>query len=192
MPRLRHVECEFLHVPCAGRAALGAKAAMQAEVLVLGHDAAGLDRLGDVDRLGKIGRRRVERGAQRLSLGASATKEMQSVGQMSTQASHSMHARRGEHRLMSQLRQRCASANATAGRSRAPPRRRCSSARSALSACGTLKRSIERDRVVVAPFVNAHLLADQIGHRRRPLGEVLRRGKRRRSKSPPRGHARRR
>src|ERR1700682_2551186 len=37
-----HFEQEFLHVPCTGRAALGAQAAMQAHVFILGHDAAGL------------------------------------------------------------------------------------------------------------------------------------------------------
>jgi hypothetical protein len=38
------MEQELLHVPGAGRAALGAQAAVQADVLVLDHHAAGLDR----------------------------------------------------------------------------------------------------------------------------------------------------
>src|SRR5215475_8647877 len=42
-PRLREVELELLHVPRAGGAALGAQAAVQADVLVLDHDAAGLE-----------------------------------------------------------------------------------------------------------------------------------------------------
>src|SRR5687767_9940281 len=35
--RMRHLQVEFLHVPGAGRTALGAEAAVQADVLVLGH-----------------------------------------------------------------------------------------------------------------------------------------------------------
>ena len=38
---LRRVEQEFLHVPGPGRAALGAQAAVEADVLVLGHDPPG-------------------------------------------------------------------------------------------------------------------------------------------------------
>ena len=37
-----HVEEEFAHVPRSGRAALGAQAAMQADILVFDHDAPGL------------------------------------------------------------------------------------------------------------------------------------------------------
>src|SRR5258707_1901010 len=39
----RHVDQKLLHVPCAGRAALGAKPAVQAHILVLRHDASGLE-----------------------------------------------------------------------------------------------------------------------------------------------------
>ena len=63
-PRLRQFEREFLHVPGAGRAALGAQAAMQADVLVLDHDAAGLQLGRDVEVLGQVERRRVQRAAQ--------------------------------------------------------------------------------------------------------------------------------
>src|SRR5437588_10520472 len=52
---LRHVEQELAHVPGAGRAALGAPAAMQADILVLDHDAAGLERIADVEILPEIG-----------------------------------------------------------------------------------------------------------------------------------------
>jgi hypothetical protein len=52
--------------------------------------------------------------ARNTSSAAFGTKEMQSVGQMSTQASHSMHAGSENTVCTSQLRQRCASANATA------------------------------------------------------------------------------
>src|SRR5512141_2573160 len=39
--RVRRIEEQLLHVPRAGRASLCAKTAVQADVLVLGHDAAG-------------------------------------------------------------------------------------------------------------------------------------------------------
>jgi hypothetical protein len=38
-----------------------------------------------------------------------------------------------------------------------------------LSRCGTLVAQVERDVVVVAPLVDAHLLADDVHLRRRPL-----------------------
>ena len=41
-PGLGYVVPEFLHVPGSGWAAFGAEAAVQADVLVLGHDPAGL------------------------------------------------------------------------------------------------------------------------------------------------------
>ena len=43
-PAWAHFEQEFLHVPRPGRAALGAQAAMQADILVLDHDPPGLQR----------------------------------------------------------------------------------------------------------------------------------------------------
>ena len=61
---VRHVEQELLHVPGAGRAALGAEPAMQADVLVLDHDAAGLERVGDVEVLGEVQRRGLQAAAQ--------------------------------------------------------------------------------------------------------------------------------
>ena len=63
--RLRHAgpACvmsmkEFAHVPGAGRAALGAQAAMQADILVLDHDAPGLQRVADIEVLLEVERRR--------------------------------------------------------------------------------------------------------------------------------------
>src|SRR5690348_9916031 len=61
---VRDVEQELLHVPCAGRAALGAKSAVQADVLILHHHAAGLHRHGHVERLIGVRRRRHEARAQ--------------------------------------------------------------------------------------------------------------------------------
>ncbi len=61
---LRHLEEEFLHIPGPGRTALGAQPAMQADILVLGHDAPGLEQAGDIDVLGQIERRRLQPAAQ--------------------------------------------------------------------------------------------------------------------------------
>src|SRR5512139_3567220 len=63
-PRVRHLEQELLHVPRAGRAALGAHPAVQAHVLVLHHDAARLQRPGDVEILVEVARRRAQARAQ--------------------------------------------------------------------------------------------------------------------------------
>ena len=57
-------EIEFLHVPGACRAALGAEPAMQADVFILHHHAAGLERVGDVEVLRQVGRRRGQLRAQ--------------------------------------------------------------------------------------------------------------------------------
>ena len=62
--RVRHFDQVFLHVPGAGRAALGAQPAMQAHVLVLHHHAAGLQIVGDVEVLGEVRRRRLQARAQ--------------------------------------------------------------------------------------------------------------------------------
>src|SRR5229473_4505170 len=59
-----HLEQELLHVPGAGRAALGAQAAVQADVLVLHHDAAGLERSRDIEVLGEVARRGLQARAQ--------------------------------------------------------------------------------------------------------------------------------
>src|SRR5215475_13754135 len=57
--RLRPVQLRLLHVPGGGRAALGAQAAVHAQVLVLDHHAPGLRQAGrHVERLGEILRRR--------------------------------------------------------------------------------------------------------------------------------------
>src|SRR6267142_2467535 len=66
---LGHLDQVLLHVPGAGRAALGAEAAVQADVLVLDHHALGLQRPGDVEVLRFILGRRGEASAQLLLLG---------------------------------------------------------------------------------------------------------------------------
>src|SRR3712207_9070790 len=64
---LRCVQQELLHVPGARRAALGAEAAVQADVLVLGHHAASLQPVLHVDVLGQVLRRRLQPRADRKS-----------------------------------------------------------------------------------------------------------------------------
>src|SRR5688572_7903212 len=64
LPRPRQVEQRLLHVPGAGRAALGAQRAVQAHVLVLRHDAQCLQRAGHVQILGEVRRRRDQARAQ--------------------------------------------------------------------------------------------------------------------------------
>src|SRR6478609_7597031 len=57
--RARLRDGEFLHVPGARRAALGAQAAVQADVFVLDHDAAGLESARHVQVLRQVERRRL-------------------------------------------------------------------------------------------------------------------------------------
>ena len=92
--RVSHIEEELLHVPGAGGAALGAQAAVQADVLVLDHDAAGLQVVGDIEVLGRDSWPARSSRARRSASSPLAVKVMQSIGQMSTQASHSMHSGR--------------------------------------------------------------------------------------------------
>src|SRR4029453_11423725 len=60
-PGIRNLERELPHVPCVGRAPLRAQAAVQADVLALGHPPAGLlERAGRVERLIEVERRSEE------------------------------------------------------------------------------------------------------------------------------------
>src|SRR5688572_28305097 len=58
-PGMSHLQEKLLHVPGAGGAALRAQAAMQAHVLVLRHDATGLEPVRQVDFLRRIQCRRI-------------------------------------------------------------------------------------------------------------------------------------
>ena len=108
-PRLRHVEEEFLHVPGAGRAALGAEAAVQADVLVLGHDPAGLSGVGDVEVLRQVHRRRLQAVAQVILLAVGG--EGDAVHRADVDAGVALDAERARRTpsATSQFRQRCAS-----------------------------------------------------------------------------------
>src|SRR4051812_27628371 len=58
---VRNLQDELSHVPRVGRAALGAQSAVQADIFVLQHDAAGLlERLGGIQRLVQVDGRGVE------------------------------------------------------------------------------------------------------------------------------------
>ena len=70
----------------------------------------------------------------------SPVKVMQSTGQMSTQASHSMHRLSVNTVCTSQFRQRCASANASLSSKPSSTSALMSRSAIALSRCGTLKR----------------------------------------------------
>ena len=108
-PACAVVEQELLHVPRAGRAALGAEPAMEADVLVLGHDPPGLERRRNVEVLGQVQAPGALSRRRRSSSGPFAVKVMQSIGQMSTQASHSMQSVSLNTVCTSQFRQRCVS-----------------------------------------------------------------------------------
>src|SRR5512135_1636405 len=61
---VRHLEQELLHVPGAGRAALGAQPAVQAHILVLDHHAPGPEALLHIQVLREVLRRRAQARAQ--------------------------------------------------------------------------------------------------------------------------------
>src|SRR6266850_4795287 len=95
---LRQLDQVLLHVPGAGGAALGAQAAVQADVLVLHHDARGLQRAGDVKILGQVLRRRVEPRAEILLLAVGD--EADAVHRADVDAGIALDAQPvGEHRL---------------------------------------------------------------------------------------------
>ena len=96
----RDQQLELLHVPRRGRAALGAQAAVDAEVLVLDHDAAGLrQRRGGEERLVEVDGRRGSGACAGRPPRRSRVMVRHCTGQMSMQASHSMHSGAGEDRL---------------------------------------------------------------------------------------------
>src|SRR4029450_9098562 len=63
-PRMRDLEREALHVPRAGGTPLGAKPAMQADVLVLHHHSTRGQRSGDIEILLQVRGRGLKAGPQ--------------------------------------------------------------------------------------------------------------------------------
>src|SRR5258708_21008786 len=96
--RLSHFHVVLPHVPRAGRAAFGAQSAMQADILVLGHDAAGLEVVADIDVLRRVERRRQQAGAQIFFF--TVVGEGDAIHRADVDAGVALHAERaGEHRL---------------------------------------------------------------------------------------------
>src|SRR5690606_35494217 len=156
-PGTRHFDQGLAHVPCAGRAPLGAQAAVQADILVLDHDPAGLERNGDVQVLAGVERRGAQARPQ-LLLGP-VGHEADAVGRADVGAGVAPDACRcGEHRLDIAIQ---------AGLRLVPCGLRIEAelhldtdVRPRLVGIGQrdLEPVGERDLVVVAPLVDAHLL----------------------------------
>src|SRR2546427_375982 len=172
VPRVGQIEQELLHVPGAGGAALRAQAAVQADVLVLRHDPAGLERAGDVEILGGIPRRRGEARAQVRLLAVLG--EGDAVHRADVHAGVALDAQPvGEHRLHVAVQ---------AALGFLEPGHRVEAEldldldvlqSDLLVLPGHLVALVGRDRVVVAPLVDTHLLAREVHDRRRTLLEVL-------------------
>src|SRR5262245_468755 len=169
---MRHVQQELLHVPRAGRAALGAQPAVQADVLVLGHNAAGLKGVRDIEVLGEGRSRRVQAAAQVGLL--AVVRERDAVHRTDVHAGIALDAELGgEHRLHvaieAALRLRKAGLRIEAHLDFDLDVLQ----RHLLVAPRHLVAGGERDVVVVAPLVDAHLLRYQVYGRRRTLRHVL-------------------
>src|SRR6267154_1320176 len=169
---MRQVEEELLHVPGAGRAALGAQAAVQAHVLVLRHDLAGLERARDVEVLGGVPRRRGKARPQIRFF--TVLRKGDAVHRADVHAGVALDAQLvGEHRLHVAVQ--------------APlrflePGHRIEAEfdfdldvlqRDFLVFPGNLVALVRRNRVVVAPLVDPHLLAGEVHDRRRTRLDVL-------------------
>src|SRR5436309_122117 len=169
---VRQVEEELLHVPGARGAALGAQSAVQAHVLVLRHDLSGLEGPRDVEVLGRIPRRRGEAGAQVRLLAVLG--ESDAIHRADVHAGVALDAQPvGEHRLHVAVQ---------------APLRFLESGhrieaeldldldvlqRDRLVLPRSLVAVVGRDRVVVTPLVDTHLLAGEVHDGRRTLADVL-------------------
>ena len=115
-PGVRQLEQELLHVPGAGRAALGAQAAVQADVLVLDHHAAGLQPART-----RTGLRQVAAPARVSRVRSSASSPLRGEGdavrRADVDAGVALDALAASVNTVctSQFRQRCASFNAVCG-----------------------------------------------------------------------------
>ena len=187
-----HIDQIFLHVPGAGGTALGAQPAMQAHVLVLDHDAAGLEAVADIEILRRGSSPAPSRRVRRSASSPFSVNVMQSIGQMSTQASHSMQSWPVNTVCTSQLRQRSASLSASSTSKPSSTSALMSRQRHHFLAVRHPIALVERDLVVVAPLVDAHLLAGEIAmsgagrtFTSSPLAEADRSRSRPRGRAPP-------
>ena len=89
LPALRYIAV-FLHIPSGGRTALGAEPTMKADIFIFHHNALGLQWLGYIEgsAIFSAGTVIFERSVASSSFGVMVK---QSTGQISTQASHSIH-----------------------------------------------------------------------------------------------------
>src|SRR5690606_14256993 len=171
-PGTRHFDQGLAHVPGSGRTSLRAQAAMEADILVLDHDPAGRQRVRDIEILLGIQRGRAQAGPE-VFLGAVGD-EADAVGRADVGAGVAFDAGRSrEHGLdvavQAALRLVPGGLDVEAEFDLDPD------VRQGLVRVGPgdLEAVGERDLVVVAPLVDAHLLARRDHPRRRPVGDVL-------------------
>src|SRR5271155_2354637 len=171
-PRPGYVEQEFAHVPGSGRAALGAQATMQADILVLGHDAPGLQRIADIEVLLEVERRGHQPATQvffvavfgegdaihRADVDAGVAFDAQLAGKDGLHVA--IEAAFGfEERELVVIAELDLDPNVLQRDRRIPERH--------------LVAQIVRDVVVVAPLVDAHFLTYQGHAGRRPVVDIL-------------------
>ena len=137
---------------------------MQAEILVLDHDPAGLDRLRDIDRLVQIERGRDQRSPQLRPRARWARTRCNRSGTRRRRRRTRCRAAARTRSATSQLRQRCASPRACLQIEAELDLGLYALQRHRVVDVGNLEPAVEGDRVVVGPFVDAHLLAHEIGH----------------------------
>src|SRR5213594_421321 len=169
---VRQVEQELLHVPGARGAALRAQSAVQAHVLVLRHDPAGREGARDVEVLGGIPRRRGEAGAQLGFLAVLG--ESDAIHGADVHAGVALDAQLvGEHRLHVAVQAPLRFLEAGHRIEAELDLDLDVLQRDRLVLPGNLVALVGRDRVVVAPLVDAHLLAREVYDRRRTFLQVL-------------------
>src|SRR3954470_16834542 len=155
-----HLDERLLHVPGAGGAALGAQAAVQAYVLVLHHDPLGLQWTRNVEILRQVAGRRIQLSTQRLlfvilgegdaihraDVDAGVALDAEAIGEyrlhVAVQAALRFFPRGGDVEAELDLHLHVLQRGLDVGP-------------------GHLVARVDRDVVVVAPFVDAHLLRNE-------------------------------
>src|SRR6266436_880491 len=167
-----HFNQIFPHVPRPGGTTLRAQSAMQADVLVLGHDAAGLEGVRNIDVLGEVLGRRLEVGAQ-LSFGG-VGQEGDAVHRADVDAGVAFDAQRGDEYGLDVAVE--AAFRLLKGELRVEAKLNLGLdilERHDLVAQRHAEALVGRDLVVVAPLVDAHLLAHHIDGWKRTNVNVL-------------------
>src|SRR5215813_3631948 len=170
--RLRFDVHELLHVPGPGRTALGTQPAVQAHVLVLGHDATGLEGAGDVEVLTLVARRYPQAGAQAPFIGVAD--EIDAINRADVHAGIAFDAqRRGKYRLHVAIE---AAFGLLEGQLIIEPEFDLDlevAQRPHLVGMRHANPPLRGVIVLIGPLVNAHLLAEQAGAGRGALFERL-------------------